>query len=110
MTLEFAEMLTGASDGPMIDADRIAERTRCRIEQYRHHIESMEQDGRESEGAVLVMARLQRVAIRLQLYRKLLQYDRPLSFAAPAGNTWSNRSLGRGGLRPSREIGMIADR
>lgn len=109
MTSERVEM-TDASDASIADADRIAERTRCRIEQYRHHIASMEQDGRETEGAVLVMARLQRVALRLQLYRKLLQDDRPVRIAAPTGNRWLLRSAGGVDLRPSRDVNMIAVR
>jgi hypothetical protein len=35
----------------------------------------MEREYRESEGAVLVLSRLERAAIRLQLYRDMLKND-----------------------------------
>src|SRR5215467_4159676 len=60
-------------DHLVVEADHLVERTKHRIDQYRRHIESMEHEGRESEGATLVLKRLQRVAVRLQIYRDMLQ-------------------------------------
>jgi len=61
------------SDHLVAEADYLVERTKHRIDQYRRHIESMEHEGRESEGATLVLKRLQRVAVRLQIYRDMLE-------------------------------------
>jgi len=102
MTTRLAATSTCAGDDPVADADHTVERTKCRIEQYRRHIQSMERDGRESEGAALVLARLQRVVIRLQLYRKVLQNERPLSLVASAGRACFDRSGPRVGFRPER--------
>jgi hypothetical protein len=66
-------MLTGVGRDPVAEAADIVERTECRIAQYLRHIENLEQSGLESEGAVLVLARLRRTLVRLRLYRKLLQ-------------------------------------
>jgi hypothetical protein len=57
------------------EADQLVDRANHRIEQYRRHIESMECGCRESEGAVLVLSRLERTVIRLQLYRDILKND-----------------------------------
>ena len=57
------------------EADRLIERTGHRIQQYRQHVWRLEDEGRESEGATLVLVRLQRVLTRLQLYRSVIQDD-----------------------------------
>jgi hypothetical protein len=69
-------MLIAEVDDLLTETDDVVERTRHRIALYRRHIEDMEREGRESEGAALVLTRLQRVLVRLQLYRNLLQHDR----------------------------------
>ena len=57
------------------EADHLVDRANVRIEQYRRHIVSMEREYRESEGAVLVLGRLERALARLQLYRDMLRSD-----------------------------------
>jgi hypothetical protein len=100
IAMELAKRLNKTGDDLITDADHIVERTKCRIAQYRHHIENMEKSGRESEGATLVLARLQRALARLQLYSKLLQHDRPVNSVVSAGNVYINRSERNTGLRP----------
>ena len=78
-------------DHLVVEADHLVERTKHRIDQYRRHIESMEHEGRESEGATLVLKRLQRVAVRLQIYRDMLQDgDDRRRFVKPRGNAVVN--------------------
>ena len=57
------------------EADQLVDRANLRIEQYRRHIESMERACRESEGAALVLSRLENVMIRLRLYRDVLKNE-----------------------------------
>jgi hypothetical protein len=55
------------------ETDHLVERVNFRIEQYRRHIQSMEREGRESDGAALVLQRLERAVVRLQLCRNMLK-------------------------------------
>jgi hypothetical protein len=55
------------------EADQLVVRANLRIDQYRRHIANMERECRESEGAVLVLRRLESAVIRLQLYRDMLK-------------------------------------
>ena len=57
------------------EADCLIERTGHRIQQYRQHVWRLEDQGRESEGATLVLGRLRRVLTRLQLYRSVIRND-----------------------------------
>ena len=66
------------------EADQLVDRANLRIEQYRRHIERMERGSRESEGAVLVLSRLENVMIRLCLYRDVLKNE---TAARPDGAT-----------------------
>ena len=93
-------MCTSRSRDPIIEADEIVERTECRIAQYLRHIGNLEQCGRESEGAALVLARLQRVAVRLRLYRKLLQNTRTARFVPLGASVSVSHFDARLGQRP----------
>jgi hypothetical protein len=57
------------------EADQLVDRANFRIEQYRRHIENMERGCLESEGAALVLSRLENVVIRLRLYRDVLSNE-----------------------------------
>jgi hypothetical protein len=57
------------------EADQLIDRADSRIELYRRHIENMERGCLESEGAALVLGRLENVAIRLRLYRDVLENE-----------------------------------
>jgi hypothetical protein len=70
------------------ETDCLIERTVHRIQQYHRHIRSLENDGRESEGAVLVLGRLQRVMTRLQLYRSVMECDADTPDSAEARKSY----------------------
>jgi hypothetical protein len=57
------------------ETDHLVDRVNFRIEQYRRHIQSMEREGRESDGAALVLQRLESAVVRLQLCRDMLESD-----------------------------------
>lgn len=57
------------------ETDHLVDRVNFRIEQYRRHIESMQREGRESDGAALVLQRLEDAVVRLQLCRDMLESD-----------------------------------
>ena len=57
------------------ETDHLVDRVNFRIEQYRRHIESMQREGRESDGAALVLQRLEGAVVPLQLCRDMLESD-----------------------------------
>ena len=57
------------------ETDHLVDRVNFRIEQYRRHIESMQREGRESDGAALVLQRMEGAVVRLQLCRDMLESD-----------------------------------
>jgi hypothetical protein len=68
-------MTMDPTENLIAEADQLVDRANLRIEQYRRHIECMERACRESEGAALVLSRLENVMIRLRLYREVLKNE-----------------------------------
>jgi hypothetical protein len=59
----------------LTETDHLVDRVNFRIEQYRRHIRSMERDGRESDGAALVLRRLESAVVRLHPCGDTLESD-----------------------------------
>jgi hypothetical protein len=63
------------------------EHVNFRIEQYRRHIQRMHGDGRDSEGAMLVLRRLERAAVALRSCDDLLR-TAPQHYSTGTGTSW----------------------
>jgi hypothetical protein len=82
-----------STDNLIAEADQLVDRANLRIEQYRRHIESMERECRESEGAALVLSRLENVMIRLCLYRDVLKNETAVgAYGATSKSLFTARS------------------